>query len=173
MQQEFGWRRRWKAPVVGCQERRARSDAPDHPGVGGDALGDCGVRFQSVKREIAKKAFVKSRDRQRVGKATSGEICIHWLQARRARSDAPDRAGRAAGPFDFIAHFGIRVNSILPKDRHRARCIRDACKTAHRCAHTIPPLAGPGNSARRTAGWEACATRVCHGFAGFTMKYPG
>jgi len=23
-----------------------------------------------------------------------------------------------------------------------------------------------------TAGWEACATRVCHGFAGFTMKYP-
>jgi len=24
-----------------------------------------------------------------------------------------------------------------------------------------------------TAGWEACATRVCHGFAGFTMKYPG
>jgi len=24
-----------------------------------------------------------------------------------------------------------------------------------------------------TAGWEACATRVCHGFGGFTMKYPG
>jgi len=24
-----------------------------------------------------------------------------------------------------------------------------------------------------TAGWEACATMVCHGFAGFTMKYPG
>jgi len=24
-----------------------------------------------------------------------------------------------------------------------------------------------------TAGWEACATRVCHGFAGFTAKYPG
>jgi hypothetical protein len=24
-----------------------------------------------------------------------------------------------------------------------------------------------------TAGWEACATRVGHGFAGFTMKYPG
>jgi hypothetical protein len=26
---------------------------------------------------------------------------------------------------------------------------------------------------RDTAGWEACATMVCHGFAGFTMKYPG
>jgi len=24
-----------------------------------------------------------------------------------------------------------------------------------------------------TAGWEACATMVCHGFAGFTAKYPG
>jgi hypothetical protein len=24
-----------------------------------------------------------------------------------------------------------------------------------------------------TAGLEACATMVCHGFAGFTMKYPG
>jgi len=24
-----------------------------------------------------------------------------------------------------------------------------------------------------TAGGEACATMVCHGFAGFTMKYPG
>jgi len=24
-----------------------------------------------------------------------------------------------------------------------------------------------------TAGWEACAARVCHGFAGFTIKYPG
>jgi hypothetical protein len=24
-----------------------------------------------------------------------------------------------------------------------------------------------------TAGWEACATRVCHGFVGITMKYPG
>jgi len=30
-------------------------------------------------------------------------------QARRARSDAPYRAGRAAGLFDFIAHFGVRV----------------------------------------------------------------
>jgi hypothetical protein len=24
-----------------------------------------------------------------------------------------------------------------------------------------------------TAGGEACARMVCHGFAGFTMKYPG
>jgi len=48
-------------------------------------------------------------DRQRVGKATPGKVCTRWLQARRARSDAPYRAGRAAGPFDFIAHFGIRA----------------------------------------------------------------
>ena len=51
----------------------------------------------------------KCRDRQRVGKATSGEICSCWWQARRARSDAPYHAGRAAGLFDFMAHFGVRV----------------------------------------------------------------
>jgi hypothetical protein len=46
-------------------------------------------------------------DRQRVGNATPGKFRTRWWQARRARSDAPYRAGRAAGPFDFIAHFGI------------------------------------------------------------------
>ena len=53
VQLEFGWRRRWKAPVVGCQERRARSDAPYRPRAGDDALGNCGVRFQSVKSDIS------------------------------------------------------------------------------------------------------------------------
>ena len=42
----------------------------------------------------------QSLDRQRVGKATPGKFCTRWLQARRARSDAPyqrwarDRAWR-------------------------------------------------------------------------------
>ena len=61
--------------------------------------------------------FEKCRDRQRVGKATSGKICPQRLQARRARSDAPYRAGRAAGPFDLIAHFGIRVQSAQAPGR--------------------------------------------------------
>jgi len=47
-------------------------------------------------------------DRLRVGKATPGKFCTRWLQARRARSDAPYRAGLAAGLFDCIAHFGVR-----------------------------------------------------------------
>jgi len=35
--------------------------------------------------------------------------CPFWLQARRARSDAPYHDGHATGFFDFIAHFGVRV----------------------------------------------------------------
>jgi len=45
--------------------------------------------------------------RQRGGKATPEKFCIRWWQARRARSDAPYRAGLATGPFDCIAHFGV------------------------------------------------------------------
>ena len=55
----------------------------------------------------------KRLDPQRVWKATPGEFCTRWWQARRARSDAPSRAGRAAAPFDFIARFGVRVKSVL------------------------------------------------------------
>ena len=44
-------------------------------------------------------------------KATAGKFCTRSLQARRARSDAPYRAGRAAGLFGFIAHFGVRVKT--------------------------------------------------------------
>ena len=45
-----------------------------------------------------------------LGKAASWEICIRWLQARRARSDAPYHDRRAAGLFDLIVHFGFRVH---------------------------------------------------------------
>jgi hypothetical protein len=41
-------------------------------------------------------------------------------------------------------------------------------KTRHAGLETCEPKLG-----LPTAGGEACATRVCHGFAGFTMKYPG
>jgi len=56
-------------------------------------------------------------DRQRGGKAAPEKFCTRWLQARRARSDAPYRAGRAAGLFGFIAHFGVRVKpgSVWPE----------------------------------------------------------
>ena len=43
-------------------------------------------------------------------KATAGKFCTRWLQARRARSDAPYHAGLAAELFDFTAHFGVSVN---------------------------------------------------------------
>ena len=39
------------------------------------------------------------------------EIFTRWLLARRARSDAPHRDGRAAGPFDFTAHFGFQFKN--------------------------------------------------------------
>jgi len=48
-------------------------------------------------------------DRQRVGNTMAEIACPFWLQARRARSDAPYHAGRATGLFDFIAHFGVRI----------------------------------------------------------------
>ena len=63
--------------------------------------------------------FEKCRDRQRVGKATSGEICSCWWQARRARSDAPYHAGRAAGLFDFMACFGVRVQALCRREMMR------------------------------------------------------
>jgi hypothetical protein len=44
-------------------------------------------------------------DRQRVGKATTGNICTRWLQARRARSDAPYHQGIAMRHFDLMANF--------------------------------------------------------------------
>ena len=43
-------------------------------------------------------------------KATAGKFCTRWLQARRARSDAPYRAGLAVELFDFTAHFGVPVD---------------------------------------------------------------
>jgi hypothetical protein len=43
-----------------------------------------------------------------VGHTTPGRFCTRWWPARRTRSDAPHRAGRAAGPFDFMAHVGVR-----------------------------------------------------------------
>jgi len=55
----------------------------------------------------------KCPDRQRIGKTTLGIFCPFRWQARRARSDAPYRAGYAAGSFDFVAHFGVRVESEL------------------------------------------------------------
>jgi len=50
------------------------------------------------------------------GKTTLGIICIFWLQARRARSDAPYRAGRAKQPFDRTVHLGYR--DLPLRNRH-------------------------------------------------------
>ena len=44
-----------------------------------------------------------------LGGRRRGNFCTRWLQARRARSDAPYRAGLATGLFDFSAYFGVRV----------------------------------------------------------------
>ena len=52
----------------------------------------------------------KGLDRQRRANATPVICCTRWLLARRARSDAPYHAGRAAGLFDFVAHFGVHVH---------------------------------------------------------------
>jgi len=51
----------------------------------------------------------KGLDRQRVGKATPGKFRTRSLQTRRARSDAPYRAGRAAGLFECMARVGVQV----------------------------------------------------------------
>ena len=44
---------------------------------------------------------------------------------------------------------------------------------ANTCECVVEKTRQAGLETCDTAGWEACATRVCHGFAGFTMKYPG
>ena len=44
---------------------------------------------------------------------------------------------------------------------------------ANKCECVVEKTRYAGLETCDTAGWEACATRVCHGFAGFTMKYPG
>jgi len=77
------------------------------------------------------------------------------LQARRARSDAPYRAGLAAGLFDFIAHFGVRVERGVERPRPAG---------LETCA---PKLGLP------TADWKAGTTLVGDGFSGFTLKYRG
>jgi len=64
--------------------------------------------------------------RPRVGNTTPGTICTRWLQARRARSDAPYRVGLAISLLDFMAHFGVRVDGILAGTAPRGSCARRA-----------------------------------------------
>ena len=61
----------------------------------------------------------------------------------------------------FHSHFGkSREKPYEKRGANTFECVVE--KTRHAGLETCD-----------TAGWEACATRVCHGFAGFTMKYPG
>jgi hypothetical protein len=60
----------------------------------------------------------------------------------------------------FHSHFGKRREK--PCEKRGANTFEGVVeKTRHAGLETCD-----------TAGWEACATMVCHGFAGFTMKYP-
>ena len=56
------------------------------------------------------------------GKATGGNICTPWLQARRARSDAPYHQGIAASHFQFMANFGVR-DQVFQKVLPSVRCL--------------------------------------------------
>jgi hypothetical protein len=49
-------------------------------------------------------------------KATAGKFCTRWLQARRARSDAPYHAGLAAELFDCTAHLARIFHSDWETD---------------------------------------------------------
>jgi hypothetical protein len=61
----------------------------------------------------------------------------------------------------FHSHFGkSREKPYENRGANRFECVVETTRLA-------------GLETCDTAGWEACATRVCHGFAGFTMKYPG
>jgi hypothetical protein len=46
-----------------------------------------------------------------VANMTAGILCTSWLQARRARSDAPYHDGFAVALFDSIANFGVQAKS--------------------------------------------------------------
>jgi hypothetical protein len=61
----------------------------------------------------------------------------------------------------FHSHFGkSREKPYEKRGANPFECVVE--KTRHAGLETCD-----------TAGWEACATMVCHGFAGFTMKCPG
>ena len=45
--------------------------------------------------------------------ATQGKFCKRWLQARRARSDAPYHHGIAMRHFDLMANFGFRDKRLF------------------------------------------------------------
>jgi len=75
------------------------------------AGGSPGPRILNPNSEVGTRKLYKKPDWQRVGHATSVKICTRWLQARRARSDAPYHDGRATKPVAFSANFEVRVNN--------------------------------------------------------------
>jgi len=59
---------------------------------------------------------------QRVENATPRKSCVRWLQARRARSDAPHHVGFATNHFDFISDLGVRFPSPAQFVINNLRC---------------------------------------------------
>jgi len=79
----------------------------------------------------------------------------------RLRTAGPSETNKRPLARIFHSHLGkSREKPYEKKGANTFECVVE--KTRHAGLETCD-----------TAGWEACATMVCHGFAGFTMKYPG
>jgi len=97
----------------------------------------------------------QSLDRQRVGKATPGKFCKRWLQARRARSDAPYHHGIAMRHFDLMANFGFRDKRLfigrvpqIVRAGGAKRDFRSGLTTKHAKPHGNRSGAGTGSGER-------------------------